>query len=119
MPDRYDFELGYGKVTFIGNEIHVTSTIDDPPQLFLASPKGSLSLGGVTFGRARADGKIDGMVLIQGKQDERFRNNPDNLTAEVTVHIRHWQPGVGDDKQFVPVVEARFDGVRIRGINWF
>ena len=115
---RYEFSLDYGTVVMEGNEIHVTSTIDDPPQLFLASPRGSLSLGGVTFGRARADGKIDGMVLIQGKQDERFRYDPDNLTAEVTVHIRHYDPSRGDDAQFVPIVEARWDGVRIKGINW-
>mgnify|MGYP001572510780 FL=1 len=114
---RYEFPLDYGLVVFEGNEIHVTSTIDDPPQLFLASPRG-ISLGGVTFGRTRPDGKIDGMVLIQGKQDERVRHDPNNLTAECTVHLRHWQPGMGDDQQFVPIIEVRYDGVRIRGINW-
>jgi hypothetical protein len=115
MGQRIDMDYGYA--LFEGNEIHVVSTIDDPPQLFLASPAGSLSKGGITFGQVRPDGKIDGMVLIQGKQDERFRGDPNNLTGEITWHVRHWQPGVSDDAQFVKVMEIRHDSVWIKGIS--
>jgi len=115
MSTRIDLEYGY--VIFEGNEIHIVSTVDDPPQIFLAAKKGSLSKGGLSFGTVREDGTIDGMVLLQGKQDERFRADPDNLTAELTVHLRHWEPGVSDDAQFVKIIEARFDGVKIKGMN--
>lgn len=112
---RIDLEYGY--VVFEGNEIHIVSTVDDPPQVFLASLPGSLSKGGLTFGQIRPDGKIEGMVLIQGKQDERYRSDPNNLTGELTVHIRHWQPGVSDDQQFVKVLEVRHDGIKAKGFN--
>lgn len=110
-------EMGWGYVVLEGNECHIVSTTDDPPQIFLATPAGTLSKGGLTFGQIRPDGKIEGMVLIQGKQDERFRDDPNNLTGELTWHVRHWQPGVSDDAQFVKVLEARFDGIKAKGFN--
>ena len=112
MSQRIDLEYGY--IILGGNELHVVSTVDDPPQLFLATKAGSLSKGGITFGQARPDGMIDGLVLIQGKQDERYRADPNNLTGELTVHVRHWQPGVPDDAQFVKVLELRHDSVWIK-----
>lgn len=116
-PKEYKFELDYGYVIFRGNEIHIFSTIDDPPQVYIASNSG-ISLGGMTFGRAREDGRtIDGMVLIQGKQDERTRDNPKSLAGELTIHVRDGDLSKSDDAQFVKVLEIRHDSVWIKGIS--
>jgi hypothetical protein len=102
------------------NEIAVVATnsqdnAGDPPMLWLAS-EGGLSLGCLTFGRARTDGsgKIDAMVLFQGKQDERTRDltGPAALTGEFTIHIRKGDTvGGNDDVEFIKVFEARHDSV--------
>jgi len=110
---RRDLEWGY--IIERGNEVHIVTTIDDPPALFLASMPGTGSKGTVAWGSVRPDGTIEGMVLMQGKQDERYRDDPSNLTAEATVHVRWHRPGLSDDAQMVPVLELRHDGVRVRG----
>lgn len=97
------------------NEVALVSTIGDPSMLWIASASG-LSLGSLTFGRARTDGSghIDAMVLIQGKQDERTRDLTGTaaLVGEVTVHIRKGDTVLGnDDAEFVKVFELRHDGV--------
>jgi hypothetical protein len=117
-----DFERKNLKWGWIGphnnNEVAIVSTEGDPPMLWLASASG-IALGSLTFGRLRADGKIEAMVLIQGKQDERTRHlsGPAALTGEVTVHIRKGDTALGnDDAEFVPIVQARHDGVWLAGM---
>lgn len=105
------FDMPWGFIELGNNEVHVVSTVEDPPAVYCAS-KAGISLGSMAFGRLRSDGRIETMVLLQGKQDERTRQDPHNYSGEVTLHIRHWQPGVGDDAQMVRVCEARHDGVR-------
>lgn len=97
------------------NEVALVSTIGDPSMLWIASASG-LSLGALTFGRARTDGSghIDAMVMIQGKQDERTRHlsGTSALVGEVTVHVRKGDTVLGnDDAEFVPVFQLRHDGV--------
>jgi hypothetical protein len=102
------------------NEVAIVSNVGDPPMLWLASESG-MSLGSVTFGRTRPDGKLEALVLFQGKQDERTRDltGPAALTGEFTLHIRNGAAAPGDDdKQFIKVLEARHDGVWICG-KWF
>lgn len=107
-------ELDFGYVLYGGNEITIVSTVEDPPKLRFASAAG-LSLGAFSFNRLRPDGGQTEMVLFQGKQDERFRNDPNNPTAEMTIHLNN---GGDQDSNMVPVMELRHDGVRIKGINW-
>lgn len=112
-PDRLDLPWGY--VLFGNNEILVVSTVDDPPKIRCASRAG-LSLGALSFGRELPNGSIVEMVLIQGKQDERTRDDPNNSAAEFTVHMNNGGGSV--DAAMVPILEARHDGVRIKGVNW-
>lgn len=112
-------DMAYGYVILSGNEVRIGSTVPapgDPPKLRLESIAGG-SFGGVTFAKVREDGVPEEMVLIQGKQDERVRDNPLDFSGELTVHVRHWQPGLSDDAQMVKVMEMRHDGVKIKGIN--
>ena len=113
MP-RIDMDYGY--LLYGGNELTVVSTVSDPPKVRLAATAGG-SLGGVTFSRMRPDGVQEEMVIIQGKQDERVRSDPTNYSGELTIHIRHWQPGVGDDAQMVEVLKLRHDEVYVRGVR--
>jgi hypothetical protein len=102
------------------NEVAIVSNVGDPPMLWLASESG-MSLGSITFGRTRPDGKLEALVLFQGKQDERTRDltGPAALTGEFTLHIRNGAAAPGDDdKQFIKIIEARHDGVWICG-KWF
>ena len=87
-------DLGYGYIEYGGNEITIASTIDDPPKIRLATPKfgDSVSLGAVTFSRLRPDGEQEEMLIIQGTQDERYRNNPVDYSGELTIHIRKHNP---------------------------
>lgn len=114
MADQI-FPMPWGYVKLSNNEVEVVSTVGDPPKIRCAAPEG-ISLGAMSFGRLRADGKINEMVLIQGKQDERTRSDPSNLAGEFTIHINDGKGTNGDG--MVPVVEGRSDGVRIKGINW-
>ena len=109
-------ELGYGFVRQQGNEEHLCSTVDDPAQYFIASLLG-LHLGGVTFGRLRADEKIDGMVAILGKQDERTRDNSSSRAGELVVLIRDGDMSKPDDGQYVEVLRLRHNSTYIRGIS--
>jgi hypothetical protein len=102
------------------NEVAIVSNVGDPPMLWLASRSGG-SLGSITFGREREDGRLEALVLIQGKQDERTRDltGPAALCGEVTIHIRKGDTALGnDDAEFVKIFEARHDGVWICG-KWF
>jgi hypothetical protein len=95
------------------NELAVVSEVEDPPMLWFASKHGG-SLGSLTFGRQRADGRLEAMILVQGKQDERTRHltGPAALTGELTVHIRKGDNTLGnDDAEFIKVLEFRHDGV--------
>jgi hypothetical protein len=95
------------------NEVAIVSNVGDPPMLWLASESG-MSLGSLTFGRTRPDGKLEALVLFQGKQDERTRDLPwpQSLVGEFTIHIRNYPAAPGDDdKQFIKVFEFRHDGV--------
>lgn len=107
--------LPWGYVEYRSNEIYIVSTISDPPKVRQASIEG-ISLGAMSWGRLRPDGEIDEMVLIQGKQDERTRQDPNSRAGEFTIHVNDGQGTNGDG--MVPVVEGRHDGVRIKGINW-
>lgn len=111
-------DMAYGYIEYEGNEVTVVSTIDDPPKIRVASPKfgRSVALGAVSFNRLREDGKQEEMVLIQGKQDERTRHT-NSYSGELTIHIRNDEPGLTDDEQMEKVLEARHDGVWIKGIN--
>jgi len=116
MAVRFEWPLAYGFMEAEGNELHVCSSVADPAQLFLASLLG-LHLGGVTFGRLRVDRKIDGLVGIFGKQDERTRDNPDSRAGELTISIRDGDLTKPDDQQYQVVAIFRHDGVWIKGIS--
>lgn len=113
MSQRFDMPWGYVELT--NNEVYIVSTIGDPPKVRQASPEG-ISLGAMSWGRLRPDGQIDEMVLVQGKQDERYRADPANRAAEMTIHLND---GKGNgDASMIAVAEIRHDGMRLRGINW-
>lgn len=96
------------------NEWATVSQVGDPPGSWWASREGP-SLGFNCFGRERSDGRLECLVLVQGKQDERTRGlpAPHSLTGELTWHIRDGSRGGGDDAQFVKVMEMRHDVVCI------
>jgi len=104
--------MPWGYVEIDNNEVSVISTVADPPKLRMAASEGG-SMGALSFGRLRPDGRQEEMVLIQGKQDERYRNNPDNYTGEVTIHVRDHDPALTDDAQMRLVMELRHDTIRI------
>jgi hypothetical protein len=101
------------------NELAIVSEVEDPPMMWFASKHGG-SLGSLTFGRQRPDGRLEAMILIQGKQDERTKGASGNasLTGELTVHIRNGAAAPGnDDAQFIKVLELRHDGCWIIGMD--
>lgn len=104
-------ETPYGYLAFEGNELIVRSLNDDPPKVRLEAPEGSLSKGLVTWGTRRPDGRHEEIVLLQGKQDERYRSDPYNFTGEVDLFCRHFVPGTSDDSQFIRVASLRHDGI--------
>lgn len=107
--------LLWGYIEFGNNEISVVSVVGDPPKIRQAAALG-ISLGAMSWGRLRSDGQIEEMVLVQGKQDERTRDNPLDYSGEFTIHIR--DGSIEGDAAMIPVVEARHDGIRIKGVNW-
>lgn len=100
-------ETEWGYVVFDSNELSVVSTVADPPKVRLASA-GGLSLGAFSFNRL-LNGRQYEMVLFQGKQDERTRENPHSLAAEFTIHMNR---GGEQDADMVRILEARHDGIR-------
>jgi hypothetical protein len=76
----------WGAIVITNNEVTIESHVDDPPAFRLHS--GSESLGKVSFAKVRADGRVDELVLIQGKKDERTRGREDVPYGELTVHVK-------------------------------
>ncbi|MPZ20118.1 MAG: hypothetical protein GEV06_19705 [Luteitalea sp.] len=105
--------LAWGYVEITNNEVSIISTVDDPPKVRMASIAGG-SLGALSFGRLRPDGVQEEMVLIQGKQDERARCNPRDLSGEVTVHIRNGNDP-DSDRAMTKVFVLRHDGAWLFG----
>jgi hypothetical protein len=98
--------MPWGYVEFSNNEVSIISTVNDPPKVRMASAEGG-SLGACSFGVLRTDGRQEEVILIQGKRDERWRND---LSGELTIHIRdHRIPG--DDASMVKVMEMRADRI--------
>lgn len=111
-PDVISLDWGY--IHFGNNEMTIVSTVVDPPKFKLYSSAG-ISLGAWAFGRMRPDGVFEEMVLLQGKQDERTRANPQDYSGELTVHIRNGSiPG---DAGFIKVLEMRHDGCWMKGLS--
>jgi hypothetical protein len=116
--------LPWGWARLGNNELHLVSTKKDPPLVVQGSIAG-ISIGGFAFGRLRNDGsgKIDQMVLVQGKQNELTRNNPSSLAGEFTVHVHdgkvHLNPdgSVNNDMSMRKIIEGRHDGVWLKGIS--
>lgn len=115
VDDDNRIKLEWGYLELSKNEISIISLVDDPPAVRMASISG-ISLGKISFGRLRpGDLRQVEMIAIQGKQDERTRDNPLAYAGEVTVHI---SKGTGDDDDMVKVIELRHDygifyGVRV------
>lgn len=109
MPKIAD--SSYGELYFEGNELIVRSLNDDPPKVRLEAPAGSLSKGLITWGTRRPDGRFEELALLQGKQDERHRDDPYDFTGEIDLFCRRFVPGTGDDGQFLRVATIRHDGV--------
>lgn len=110
MANADTITLPGGEVRFEGlNEVSIVSTVEDPPKLRQAAPWPSLGLGCLTGNRLRPDGGQEEMVLIQFKQGERTRSDRNNLSGEITIHIRNG--AVEDaDKGMVLVAVLRHDG---------
>ncbi len=107
MPDRINLEWGY--IEYGPNELSIVSTVEDPPGLRLATLNGG-SLGKLSFNRMRPDGVQEEIVLLQGKEDERYRGaSPPAQAGEVTLHLR--RPFADGDGAMVPIATLRYDGV--------
>lgn len=111
--DGYRIKMSWGEVLFIGNEVVIRSNVPDPPKLRLESIDGSM--GGLSWGIVRSDGKSEEMVLIQGKQDERYRGcrPPSQYTGEMTLHLRDGD-GTGDGMKLV--MRLRHDSLWMLGM---
>lgn len=106
--------MPWGYVEFGNNEVSVISTVTDPPKVRMATLMG-VGLGAVSWGRLRSDGRQEEMVLLQGKQDERRRNNPLDYSGELTIHLRNG--ALQGDAAMVKIVELRHDTVWIKGLT--
>lgn len=110
---RIDMQWGY--VQFVGNEVIIRSTVNDPPKVRLEAARGSL--GGVSFNMIRPDGKAEEVVLLQGKQDERSRNCSNRApiySGEMTIHIRDGLDTRGDGMKLV--ARLRHDSLWLLGM---
>lgn len=103
--------MPWGWAEFTNNELLLVSTVPDPPKVYMGAQGGG-SMGALSFGRLRSDGRLEEMVLLQGKQDERYRGT-DRLTGELTIHVRDHNPALNDDAQMKLVMELRHDRILI------
>ncbi|MGE0463898.1 MAG: hypothetical protein AB7Q16_21235 [Vicinamibacterales bacterium] len=104
---KLTIQMPWGRVELDTNEMSLLSTVPDPPKLRVASIEG-LSLGAVSAGRVRDDGRQIEMALLQFKQDERTRNDPASTMCEATLHLND---GSGEhDGAMRRVFEFRHDG---------
>jgi hypothetical protein len=74
--------MPWGYIEFSNNEVSIISTVNDPPKVRMASAEGG-SLGAVSFGVLRTDGRQEEVILIQGKRSEEHRHDPHNLSGEL------------------------------------
>lgn len=94
-----------GVLLWATNELRIISKVEDPAALRLGAPKG-IALGKISGDRIRIDGNHEEMILIQFKQDERTRDDPNAYWGEITVHLRG--PG-GDEGNMHLVATVRHD----------
>ena len=113
--DGHRIDMKWGYVLFVGNEVIIRSTVNDPPKVRLEAARGSL--GGVSFNMIRPDGKAEEVVLLQGKQDERSRNCSNRApiySGEMTIHIRDGLDTRGDGMKLV--ARLRHDSLWLLGM---
>lgn len=105
-------ETPEGVAEFGGNELVIRSKVEDPPKVRMAAPHG-ISSGAVSFNRF-IDGVQRENVLIQGKQDERYRDDPRSPAGEVTLHLNDGSSY--EDAAMKGVLEIRHDTIRLFGV---
>ena len=116
-------QLPWGYVDFgppgYDNEVLIVSTVDDPPKVRMAAPFGG-GLGALSYNRLRQDGRLEEVVLLQGKVDERYRppeqggtsTNGTELVGELRLDLRRpSRAGDTDDKRMIPIFQMRHDGI--------
>lgn len=104
--DRVTVSLDSNELTIRGKANFV-----DPVKIRLGSI--GHTKGGVSFELQRQDGVWEEIVTLTVRQDERERSDPFKRTGELEITVRHDQPGVPDDQQFIKVALFRWDGIRL------
>ena len=104
--ERVTVSLKSNEVTIRGNGSFV-----DPVKVRLGSVWHTK--GVISFELQRRDGEWEEIATVTVRQDERERHDPYTRTGELEIAIRHDQPGVQDDPQFIPVALFRWDGIRL------
>lgn len=88
-----------GRLEFGGNELHVISTIADPPKVRLAAPSGAM--GAISGNRLRADGVgEDEKILLILKDD-----------PQEGYDYFQQQPGTGDDAGMRRLLSMGLSGI--------
>lgn len=101
-----------GFLQFATNELRVNSKEEDPAAVRGGAPSGIalIKFSGDRLTFLPEGTRHDEMVLVQFKQDERTRDNPDCLWGEATVHMRGPE---GDEGGMYHIATIRHDGIQL------
>jgi len=104
-------ETGVGILAWVTNELRIYARNDDAAKLRVGAPGnhgGCLSFNKVWLDANNQPTNEEEFGLIQIKQDERTRNDPNGARGEMTIHLNDGQGRQPDS--LVPVMLIRTDG---------
>jgi len=104
-------ETGVGILAWVTNELRVYARNDDAAKYRVGGPGdhgGCLSFNKVWLDANNRPVNEEELGLIQIKQDERTRNDPNGARGEMTIHLNDGQKRQPDS--LVPVMLIRTDG---------
>lgn len=109
--DQVAMRLEKNEITVRGKR-NESDLFRDPVKIRIGSIAESPIKGTYVYESQRQDGGWEEIAYVKGAQDERHRADPFNLTGEMELFVRHHQPGISDDQQFVRVARFRWDGIK-------
>lgn len=106
-------ESAEGVLAWVTNELRVYARNNDAAKFRVGGPGdhgGCLSYNKVWLDGNNQPVDEAELGLIQIKQDERTRNDPNGERAELTIHLNNGDMSVHSDQRMVPVMLIRTDG---------
>lgn len=102
-----------GTLAWVTNELRVYARNNDAAKVRVGAPGdhgGCLSFNKVWLDGAGAFTKEAELGLLQIKQDETTRDDPQGTRAELTLHLNNGREDLPEDQRMVPVLLIRTNG---------